>query len=160
VTRHVAQVNVARAKAPIDSPALAGFVAMLEPVNARADTMPGFVWRLQDDSGDATSIRAFDDDLVIVNMSVWESIDALWAFVYDGMHLEIMRRRREWFQHFGVPPLTLWWVPAGHVPSVDEAKERLELLQANGPSPAAFTFKERYAASSLRMRISSSPSSS
>ena len=89
-------MNIALPREPLDSPALAEFVANLEPVNALADAAPGFVWRLQDDSGDATSIQAFDDDRLIINMSVWESIEALWSFVYDGGHLEVMRRRREW----------------------------------------------------------------
>lgn len=141
---HIAQLNVARARTPLDAPAMDGFMALLDSVNALADRSPGFVWRLEDESGDATSIRAFDDDRVIVNMSVWESIDALWSYVYTGMHLEVMRRRREWFQHFGSPALVLWWVPPGHEPSVDEALERLALIEANGPAPDAFTFKVRF----------------
>src|SRR5687767_189621 len=95
---HLAQLNVARTKAPLDSELLSGFVVALEPVNALADASPGFVWRLQTDEGDATSIRAFEDELMIVNMSVWESIEALWDFVYAGDHLSYMRRRREWFE--------------------------------------------------------------
>ncbi len=101
---HVAQVNIGIPVEPLDTPALEGFVAMLEPVNALADSAPGFVWRLQTEEGDATSIRAFDDDRMIINMSVWESIEALWEFVYDGRHLEVMRRRREWFTAPGRGP--------------------------------------------------------
>jgi hypothetical protein len=141
---HLAQLNVARAIAPVDGPELADFMALLDPVNALGDAAPGFVWRLQDDSGDATSIRPFDDDRVIVNLTVWESIDALWNFVYSGRHLEVMRRRREWFQRFGAPYLVLWWVQAGTIPTVDEAKARLEHLDAHGPTPQAFTFKQRF----------------
>lgn len=115
-------------------------------MNALADGSPGFVWRLQTDEGDATSIRAYDDELMIVNMSVWESVDALWGFVYSGDHLAVMRRRREWFERFDTQILVLWWVPAGHVPTVDEAKERLEHLRAEGPSERAFTFKQRFPA--------------
>jgi Domain of unknown function (DUF3291) len=144
---HLAQLNIARAQAPLDSAQMAEFMANLDPVNALADSAPGFVWRLQDDdSGNATSIRPFDDDLMIVNLSVWESIDALWAFVYDGEHLEVMRRRREWFERFVARAyLVLWWLDPGHVPSVDEAIARLEHLDAHGPSPHAFTFKRRFA---------------
>lgn len=141
----IAQVNIARAKAPLDTPLLAEFVAALEPVNALADDSPGFVWRLQDSDGDATSIRPFPDDLMIVNMSVWESIEALWGFVYGGGHLEVMRRRREWFSRIEGHQV-LWWVPAGHPPAVEEALDRLELLSERGPTPEAFTFKRRFPA--------------
>ena len=112
VKHRIAQVNIARAKAPLDTPPLAEFVAALEPVNALADSAPGFVWRLQDEGGDATSIRAFPDDLMIVNMSVWKSIEALWEFVYGGRHLEVMRHRREWFSRIEAHQV-LWWVPSG-----------------------------------------------
>ena len=109
-------------------------------MNALADGAPGFVWRLQDDSGDATSIKAFDDDRLIVNMSVWEDLDSLWRFVYDGGHLEVMRRRREWFERVTVH-LVLWWLPAGTLPTVEDAERRLAALQDHGPTPYAFTFK-------------------
>jgi hypothetical protein len=142
---HLAQLNAARTKAPLDSELLSGFVEALEPVNALADASPGFVWRLQTDEGDATSIRAFEDELMIVNMSVWESIEALWDFVYAGDHLSYMRRRREWFERIE-SHMVLWWVPAGHTPSVDEALDRLDDLRANGPSGRAFTFKRRFPA--------------
>jgi hypothetical protein len=142
---HVAQVNVALAKAPLDSPLLAEFMAALDPVNALADFSPGFVWRLQTEDGNATSVRAFDDDRIIVNMSVWESIDALANFVYRSDHIAVMRRRREWFERV-VVHMVLWWVPAGHEPSVGEAEERLEHLRLHGPTPYAFTFKRRYLA--------------
>jgi Domain of unknown function (DUF3291) len=142
---HIAQLNIALPKAPIESPLLAEFVALLDPVNALADRSPGFVWRLQTEEGDATGIRAFDDDRLIVNMSVWESIDALTAFVYDGGHLEVMRRRRQWMQHLR-QHLVLWWVAPGHLPTVAEAEDRLEHLRLMGPTPYAFTFKHRFAA--------------
>ena len=142
--RHVyqlAQVNVARPVAPLTDPALAGFVEALEPVNALADAAPGFVWRLQDDTGNATSIKLFEDELEIVNFSVWESIEALADFVYRTAHREFLNRRREWFERHVEVDVVLWWVPAGHVPTVDEAKDRLELLRAKGPTPDAFTFR-------------------
>lgn len=122
---------------------LAGFMAELEPVNALADAAPGFIWRLQTEEGDATSLRPFPDDQMIVNMSVWESIEALWEFVYGSGHLEVMRRRREWFGRMENHQ-TLWWIPAGHEPTVEEAKQKLELLAARGPTAGAFTFKRRF----------------
>jgi Domain of unknown function (DUF3291) len=119
------------------------FKAALDPVNALADRAPGFVWRLQTDEGNATAIRPFDDDQMIVNMSAWESIDALASFVYRSDHISVMRRRREWFERILVF-MVLWWIPAGHIPSVDEALARLEHLREHGPTPYAFTFKQRY----------------
>jgi Domain of unknown function (DUF3291) len=141
---HIAQVNIALPHEPLDSPALAEFVARLEPINALADGSPGFVWRLQDDAGDATGIRAFGDDRLIVNMSVWESIEALWAFVYDGGHLAVMRGRREWFSRLAEAHQVLWWLPAGELPAVADAEHRLAALRDRGPSPYAFTFKRRF----------------
>jgi heme-degrading monooxygenase HmoA len=138
---HLAQVNLATLRAPLDDPALAGFVAELEPVNALADGHPGFVWRLQTEDGDATAIRPFDDERVMVNLSVWESLEALRGFVYAGRHLEVLRRRREWFHRMDDPIVALWWVPAGTVPTVAEAKERLGLLARLGPTAGAFTFR-------------------
>ena len=138
--RHVAQVNTARLLAPLDSPALRDFVAGLEPINALADRSAGFVWRLQTEGGDATAIRPYDDDRIMVNLSVWRSLPALWDFVYASRHLDVMRRRREWFERIEVY-MALWWVPAGTLPSVEEAKERLERLRRDGPGPEAFTFR-------------------
>ena len=142
----LAQVNIGLPLEPLDSPALAQFVASLEPVNALADAAPGFVWRLQDESGDATSIQAFDDERMIINMSVWESADALWDFVYSGRHLEVMRRRREWFTAMAQVFVALWWLPAGTVPTIADARGRLDHLSEHGPTPYAFTFKQRFEA--------------
>lgn len=141
---HLAQLNIGRLQAPLDSPQLEGFVAALEPINAIADRAPGFVWRLQTEDGDATSIRAFDDDMLLVNMSVWESLDALNAFVHRSDHRPVMLRRREWFERPSDAYVVLWWVPAGHTPTVEEAKERLELLRGRGPTPEAFSFNAAY----------------
>ena len=141
---HIAQVNIALPLEPLDSPLLAEFVEQLEPINALAERSPGFAWRLQDEDGDATGIRAFDDDRLIINMSVWESIEALGEFVYRSGHVAVMRRRREWFERVRMH-MALWWVPAGHQPTVTEAEERLEHLRANGPTPFAFTFNARFA---------------
>jgi Domain of unknown function (DUF3291) len=140
----LAQINIARFKAPIDAPLLAGFVEMLDPINALADVAPGFVWRLQTDEGNATSIHAFDDDLILVNMSVWESIEDLDAFVYRSPHFEVFRRRREWTEHMERAYVALWWIPAGMIPTVEEGKRRLDLLIGSGPTPEAFTFKRTY----------------
>jgi hypothetical protein len=127
----------------LDAPTMAEFVAALDAINALADGSPGFAWRLQTEDGDATSIRPFDDELMIINMSVWESIDQLAEFVYRSGHVEVMRRRRQWFERMRLY-LALWWVPEGHAPTVPEALERLEHLQAHGPSAYAFTFKQRF----------------
>ncbi|HKR65820.1 MAG TPA: DUF3291 domain-containing protein [Thermoanaerobaculia bacterium] len=138
---HLAQVNIARMRAPIDGPVMAGFVARLEEINALADRSPGFVWRLQTDEGDATYLRPFDDERIIVNMSVWESVDALKNFTYRTAHAELLRSRKDWFEHFDGAFLAMWWVPEGHRPSIDEAKKRLAHLDAHGPSQYAFTFR-------------------
>ena len=141
----LAQVNIALPLAPLDAPLLAEFMAALEPVNAAADAAPGFVWRLQTDGGDATGVRGFSDDRIVVNMSVWTSLEALRAFVYaDRRHLEVMRRRREWFARHAEAFQVLWWVPDGHRPTVTEAEERLTLLRAFGPTPDAFTFRRSF----------------
>jgi hypothetical protein len=142
---HLAQVNIALPHEPLDAPLLADFVAALEPVNAAADVAPGFVWRLQSDAGDATAVKAFGDDRLIVNMSVWESLEALRAFVYaDRTHLAVLRRRREWFARLGDVHTVLWWVPLDQLPTVQDAEERLALLRKDGPAPAAFTFREHF----------------
>jgi Domain of unknown function (DUF3291) len=146
----LAQVNIARLRAPLDAPQLAEFVANLDPVNASADAAPGFVWRLQTDDGNATAIRAFEWDVegtagVIVNMSVWESVDALAAWVYGAMHREVLRRRREWFHRVDAATVALWWVPAGHLPSTAETERRVLHLREHGPTPAAFAFRQVFA---------------
>jgi hypothetical protein len=137
---HIAQVNVGRLRAPVEAPETAEFVAALDPVNALADAAQGFVWRLQTEDGNATAIKLDNDPLYIVNMSVWVSIDALADFVYRSAHTPVMRRRREWFERASEAYLALWWVPAGHIPTVDEAMDRLQLLRQQGPTPNAFTF--------------------
>jgi hypothetical protein len=142
---HVAQVNIGMPKAPTDSPLLAEFMAALDPINALADDSPGFVWRLQTEDGNATAIRPFEDERLMINMSVWESIDELATFVYRSAHVDVMRRRREWFDHMRLY-MALWWVPAGHVPTTAEARERLDHLAEHGPTPFAFTFKIRFPA--------------
>lgn len=141
---HIAQVNVGRLRAPIDAPETAEFVALLDPINALADAAPGFVWRLQDDAGNATSVRIDDDPLMIVNMSVWESIDALATFVLRSRHNDVLRRRREWFERMEEAYVALWWVPIGTVPTVADAAQRIEHLRTHGPSEFAFTVRKRF----------------
>ena len=143
---HIAQFNVGRLRAPMDDPMIDDFRNNLDPVNALAEVSPGFVWRLQDDTGNATSIKLFPDELEIVNFSVWESIEALADFVYRSNHLDLLRRRREFFEAATQPILCLWWIPEGTIPSVEEAIERLEHLRADGPTPTAFTFRHRFEA--------------
>lgn len=141
---HLAQLNVATALYSLDDPRMAGFVERLGPLNAAADAAPGFVWRLVDDEGeDATTIRPLGAD-VIINLTVWESKAALWDFVYRSGHLDVLRRRSDWFARPTQPFQVLWWVPAGQVPTAGEAIERLELLRREGPGPRAFTFQDDY----------------
>lgn len=142
----LAQLNIGRILAPLDTPQLADFVARLEEINALADAAPGFVWRFQTEEGDATGLRPFDDDRMLVNFSVWESVEALHTFVYRTLHAEVMRNRRQWFERMDQPFTVLWWVRAGHRPSVQEAIERLEHLRNHGPGAHAFTFQRRFPA--------------
>ncbi len=143
---HLAQVNIARMLAPIDDPVMAEFVAQLDTINAVADRSPGFIWRLQTPEGNATSLQPYDDALIILNMSVWESLEALTAFTYASAHRPVMTNRRQWFSRFEGPFMTLWWVPAGRHPSVEEAKERLAHLRAHDETPHAFSFKRPFPA--------------
>ncbi len=137
----LAQINIASMRGPIDGPVMKGFVDLLDEINALADASPGFVWRLQSEEGDATSIRAFDDDMLLINLSVWESVEALKEFVYRTGHLAPLRRRAEWFGKMATPYQAMWWVPAGHQPSTEEAKRSLEHLTEHGPGPSAFDFR-------------------
>jgi hypothetical protein len=141
---HIAQVNIGRIKGPLDGPVMRGFVSRLVEINALADRSPGFVWRLQTDEGNATYFRPYDDDRVLLNMSVWESIETLKHYVYRTVHAELLRQRQEWFEKFDRSYLALWWVPAGHLPGIDEAKKRLAHLDAHGPTQFAFTFKATF----------------
>ena len=142
---HLAQLNIARMLAPIDSPVMAEFVAQLDAINALADGSPGFVWRLKGAGNDATSLRPFPDDFIIVNMSVWESIDALKQYVYRSDHTKVLRERAKWFEKMGESHMVIWWVPAGHIPTVSEARERLMRLREHGESSEAFTFRSTFA---------------
>ncbi|MGB1286354.1 MAG: DUF3291 domain-containing protein [Aggregatilineales bacterium] len=142
---HLSQLNIARALAPMDSETMSGFMARLDEINAIADDAPGFVWRLQTEDGDATALRPYPgEDLMLVNMSVWESVDALFQYTYATDHIEVMRQRRKWFEHMEVAFFCLWYIPIGHIPTVDEAKARLAYMREHGATPYAFTFKQRF----------------
>ena len=141
----LAEINVAKGLAAMDDPLLADFVANLDRINALADSHDGFVWRLKGEDNNALALRAFEDPDVIVNMSVWQDMDRLAAYVYRSDHREVMRRRREWFSHMEVY-MALWWVPAGHEPTPQEGRERLELIARLGPTPDAFTFRQPFPA--------------
>ena len=143
---HLAQVNVGRLRAPIDDPLIAGFAGALEEINALADAAPGFVWRLQTEDGDATAVRAFEDDTILINLSVWTSLEALADYVYRSEHTAYLRRRAEWFERMRDVFVALWWVPAGHVPTEAEAVAKLDHLRHHGPTAQAFTFRRPFAA--------------
>jgi len=138
VKRHLAQLNIATLRHPIDDPRIADFADALPVVNGAGEESAGYVWRLQSDGGDATDIQVFDDPLIIVNLTVWESLEALKAFAYRGVHRDFFRRRAEWFVE-GASRTALWWVPAGVLPTTDDAKRRLDFIDVFGPSPYAFT---------------------
>lgn len=147
----LAQYNVARLVAPLDDPRMADFVANLDRLNQLGDRSPGFVWRLHDDSGNSTAVRVGDDPMVVVNFTVWESVEALFDYAYHSGHAAIYRRRREFFDdHDGQAYLAMWWVPAGHIPTLEEAEGRLAHIRAHGPTAYAFTFKRRFPAPSAR----------
>jgi hypothetical protein len=138
-TRNLAQLNIAAMKEPADSPAMAEFMTNLDRINALAESAPGFVWRLVGDPPD----NPFGSS-TLVNLSVWRDVDSLSDFVYKSAHIDIMRRRREWFARLAEASMVLWWVPVGHLPTVREAADRLELLRKHGPSAEAFSFSSRY----------------
>lgn len=141
ISYHLAQINIGRILAPIDDPLMAEFVAQLPTINALADSTPGFVWRLQTESGDATSIKVYGDDRIIVNMSVWESVESLREYAYRSKHTGVLKYRTKWFEKFDGPYMALWWIPAGHIPTLEEGKARLEYLREHGDSAYAFSFK-------------------
>ncbi|BCL75251.1 hypothetical protein JHS3_09870 [Jeongeupia sp. HS-3] len=144
-THELAQLNIAQLLAPLDSPQLAGFVARLDEINTLAERSPGFIWRLQTEDGDATDLRPLGDD-ILVNMSIWQDVEALHHYVYKTVHTELIKQRRDWFAKMAEAVVVLWWVEAGHRPDAAEAAERLAHLRAHGPSPYAFTFRNTFSA--------------
>ena len=143
---HVAQYNIAWLLAPLDDPLLADFHANLDSINELGDASPGFVWRHKSADGNSTSVRVRDDPRILINFTVWESVDALFEYAFRSAHVEVYRRRKEWFEHLEEPWAVLWWIPAGHEPTVEEGEERLRHLAEHGPSGRAFTFKQRFPA--------------
>ena len=141
---HLAQLNIARMLFPLESPELADFVNNLDRINELADSSEGFVWRLMGDGNDATSLRPFDDEMIIVNMSVWQNLERLKDYVYKSAHTNILKRRAEWFEKVRDAMVVMWWVPVDHEPTVQEARERLEHLRMNGSSEFAFSFREAF----------------
>ena len=146
MTFHLAQINVARMIAPVDDPVMQPFVDQLDAVNAEADKAPGFVWRLIGESGSSVDIRAFDDPLMLVNMSVWETVEQFKDYVYSGGHLSVYLKRKEWFERRNGPSYAMWWIEEGTLPTIQEGKKRLESLSREGPTPYAFDFKQVFEA--------------
>jgi len=146
---HLAQANVARTRAPLDSPVMADFLHRLDAVNAAADGNPDFVWRLRTSEGNSVAIRAFDDERILFNLSVWRTIEGLQRYVDSAQHLEVFQSRRDWFEQPTRSPIALWWIPAGEIPTIEEGRRRLELLWAQGPTRYAFTFRSAFAAPEL-----------
>lgn len=142
---HLAQINIAQAQNKMDSKHMKGFVDRLDEINALADQSPGFIWRLQTEDGDATSIQAYNDSRMIINMSVWQDIESLKTFVYKSLHVELIQDRDAWFNKMLTLHQALWWIPAGHIPDITEGKAKLDHLQQHGPSKTAFTFARPHA---------------
>ncbi len=150
---HLAQLNLAKMTVDIDDPVMKDFVDNLDKVNRIADNSAGFVWRLQTEEGDATGLRVFTDRLMLVNMSVWKSIEELKNFVYQSFHVEILKRKKEWFEKIDRMYQVLWWVQAGTLPDIDEARARLHYLQQHGESEVAFSFRQSFPPSEYHLRL-------
>jgi hypothetical protein len=143
---HLAQLNIATAKYELEAPEIKEFMDNLDPINAIAESSKGYVWRLQDENGDATSIQFFDDPKIIVNMSVWESVDSLKNFMFRTHHKDFFKRKSEWFVKDAEDTYVLWWIPEGTLPTLEEAVEKLTYLRKHGDTPQAFTFKSNFTA--------------
>lgn len=142
---HVAQLNIARMIGTnISDPVMKEFADQLDTINALGENSKGFVWRLKTGEGNATALNPYNDDRIIVNFTVWETIEDLRDFVFKSAHVTVMRDRKKWFEKFGKPWYVLWYVPAGYIPSIQEAVERLDYLQQNGNSAYAFDFSKIY----------------
>jgi hypothetical protein len=143
---HLAQLNIATPKYPMDSPELRDFVNNLDPINAIAELSPGFIWRLKDDSGDATDIRIDGEPDLLINMSVWADVESLKHFMFKTHHIDFLKRKKEWFHTPNQATYVLWWVAEGHIPSLDEAMSKLQHLRKHGDSADAFSFKSTFSA--------------
>ncbi|MCK8522928.1 DUF3291 domain-containing protein [Aquimarina sp. D1M17] len=147
---NLAQVNIAEMIAPVNDPVMADFVNNLDRINALAESSKGFVWRLKGEEGNATAIRVFEYDFLIINMSVWENMDTLFDFTYNTSHVEILKRKKEWFHNMKQMHMAFWYVEKGHIPSPKEAKMRLEYIRKHGETPYAFTFKSKFTLDDLK----------
>jgi hypothetical protein len=141
LTRHLAQINIGRLLAPIEDPLIADFVRQIDEINALAESSPGFVWRLKEENGNATNIDVFGDPLLIVNLSVWETVEDLKNFAYKSAHIAVFRDRGRWFEKMATAHMALWWIEAGTVPTAEEGRDRLLHLREQGESEWAFTFR-------------------
>lgn len=147
---HLAEINLAQCKYPLDAPEMKEFVDFLAPVNALAEDAPGFVWRLIEESN--TSVETpFGDQMIVVNMSVWEDLESLKTFMYDTVHSYFLKNRKKWFDKMEQPHVAMWWIPVGHVPTVQEAKKKLDLIAAKGSTADAFTFREFFDAEGKKL---------
>jgi CHAT domain-containing protein len=144
MTYQLAQLNIAKGKERMDHPLLAEFVENISRLNALAEQADGFIWRLKDESGDALAIEAFSDPTIVINMSVWRDVETLKNYVYSSDHLAFMRRKKEWFTKLESNHLVLWWIPKGHIPTIEEAKEKLRHLEEKGSTPEAFAINQPY----------------
>ena len=140
---HLAQVNIARRLAPMDDPIMSGFVNNLDRINAVADGSEGFIWRLKDENKDE-AVSVFKDETLIINMSVWTDLDALFNYTYKSDHVEIFKRKKEWFSKIKTMHMVFWYIPKGYIPTFEDAKKRLDYLNNQGETPYAFTFKNKY----------------
>jgi len=148
---HLAEINIARMKGvDINDPIMKEFVENLDAVNQIAEKSEGFVWRLKDENNNATSLNPYDDEQIIINVSVWKSLETLEEFMYRTFHAEFLKRRKDWFTSFGKAHTAMWWIPAGHLPSLEEAVGKLDLLQKNGASQDSFDFRNKFPAPSVR----------
>lgn len=146
---HIAQLNIARAKYPLEDLRMTGFVSRVDEINGLGEKSPGFVYRFKDEDGDTTSLRVFPDPQLVINLTVWESMEALKDFTYRTAHAELIRLRKHWFTPMDGPHVVLWWIKNGHTPTLEEARERLEQLEREGPGPMAFDFKNVFSPEQL-----------
>lgn len=143
-THHIAQINIALPLAPLDSEQLYGFVSRIDEINIVAEQTQGFIWRLKGEADNALALRVFEDERMIINMSVWDSMESLYNYTYYSDHVQVYRQKGGWMEKLAYAHMALWWIPAGHIPTAQEGKTRLEYLQTHGVTPYAFTFKQKF----------------